>query len=502
MLSYPIKISRVARLCGVLLFTALSLLATTLPSSAIDLVSTTVDEEQGDGEILFGFCASADGMLVVFTTSSQLSPLDTNDTRDIYLKDRATRELTLISMNFAGNGAGSGNSQSPRISADGRYIVFESAANNLLPSDVNNNSDIFLYDREMDSLTILSQFANGDQADNVSGSPDISEDGTVVTFTSKSNLVGTDTNGLFDIFIRSVSDPSTIQLVSQNTMGNAGDGGSSKPALSGDGRYVAFYSQAGDLATTDSNGSGFDVFRYDRITENVVHVSRNQAGTASGNGIALGASINYDGSKVAYKSTSSDVVPEDTDADADIYLRDFSENETLLVSKNTAGDKGDGSSNSSNYALSSDGNFIAFQSTSTNMGGQPGDNVYLRNLTTGETISLTDTPDGQGPDSLLQSPELSRDGSTAIFVANASNLVNFDANGDVSDLFAAPGTDLTVDKAALAAAAAAALRKAKLKKKLRKQKKQLRTARRGKKAAKIKRLKKKIKKTKKKIRKV
>lgn len=497
-------LSTVAGAClrSILYVCALWFCAGALPCRAIDLVSTTVDEEQGDGEVGFGFCSSADGNLVAFTTKSALLPIDTNGMRDVYLKDRTTRELTLISENYVANGAGNGDSQSPRMSADGRYIVFQSDASNLLLTDGNNFSDIYLYDREMDTLTILSQYANGDQSDLGSSTPDISEDGTVVAFTSLSPLAGNDTNSMFDVFVRTVSDPSTIQLVSHNAMGNAGDAGSSLPALSGNGRYVAFFSQSSDLAATDTNGSSYDVFRYDRMTDNVVHVSRNQAGTGSGNGIALGASINYDGSRVAYKSTSSDVVMGDTDADSDIYLRDFTLNETQLVSKNTAGDKANANCSASIYALSSDGNFIVFNSSATNLGGQAGTNVYLRNLTTGETTSLTDTPDGKGPNDLIQNPEISRDGSTAIFTANATNLVNFDANGDVLDVYAAPGTDLTVDKAAVAAAAAAAAKKAKLKKKLKKQKKQLRSARRTKKTAKIKSLKKKIKKTKRDIRKL
>ena len=504
-MTYPIFLplrswAQVALMAG-----SATLILVAFPSSALDLVTTKAGEEQWEGSI-WGFCTSEDGNLVAFGSDVDLLPEDTNGLRDVYLKDRTTRELFLISKTSSAIG-GNGNSDTPGMSADGNLIVFTSQASNLVPGDMNGSSDVFLYNRTLDTTTRISVDASGIEVDGQSFGADISADGSRVIFTCNAPLVGTDMNERFDIFQRMVSNPATLRLVTATPTGEAGAGYSYVASISKNGRYVTYWYQgADDLAATDTNGATADVFRYDGVTQTNFHVSRNTAGTGSGNGSATHASISADGSRVAYRCTSTDVIAEDTDALTDIYVYDFTMDSTFLASVNTAGDKSDGESSSGPKALSADGGKIAFSSAATNLGGQPTieQNVYLRDFVPGETTSLTDTADGDGPNSLINTADISSDGTAVVFSASATNLVHDDEGGEDADIFASPGTDLTVDPsiAIKAAQAAQAAKKAKLRKKMKKLQKKLRTARGGGKVARIKSLKRQIRKKKKAIRQV
>jgi Tol biopolymer transport system component len=469
---------------------------------ALDLVTTREDGSQFEG-IIRGSGMSEDGNLVVFDTDVDLLPEDTNGFRDVYLKDRTTRELFLISKNAAGITT-NGHSDNPRISAAGNLIVFASQASNLITGDMNGNTDVFLYNRDEDTTTRVSVDAGGNEITGNSSGADISADGSRVMFVSTAPLIGTDTNGRGDIFLRTIANPATLRLVTKTPAGDAGAGYFYVPSLSRNGRYVSYWYQgAMDLAATDTDEAA-DIYRYDGITETNIHVSRNAAGTAPGNGSATHASMSGDGSRISYRCTSTDVIAEDTDSVTDIYVYDFTLDSTFLVSVNSEGDKSDMDSYSGPYALSLIGNKIAFTSDSTNLGGQPAaqGHAYLRDFVTGETICLTDTADGSGPDSLISQAEISSDGETVLITASATNLVNYDEFGDDTDIFAYPGIDLTVDPSIAAIAAANAAMKTKLRRKLSKLRKKLRTARRGDKVARIKSLKRQISKKKRAIRKL
>jgi Tol biopolymer transport system component len=158
----------------------------------------------------------------------------------------------------------------PSISADGRYVAFHSTATNLVSGDTNALPDIFVRDRQTGTTYLLSRDSAGGEG---SAEPAISGDGRYVTFNSDAtNLVSGDTNGAYDIFVRD-RQTGTTTLVSRSSAGVVGDEGSAEPAISGDGRYVAFFSSATNLVSGDTNGVS-DIFVRDRQTGTTTLVSK------------------------------------------------------------------------------------------------------------------------------------------------------------------------------------------------------------------------------------
>ena len=164
------------------------------------------------------------------------------------------------------------------ISADGRYVAFTSNASNLVPGDTNGFGDIFVYDRQTDTIERVSVASDGTQGNDRSVAPSISADGRYVAFVSyASNLVPGDTNGASDIFVYD-RQTDTIERVSLAADGTEGDRASDSPSISADGRYVAFVSYASNLVSGDTNGET-DVFVYDRQTDTIERVSVASDGT-------------------------------------------------------------------------------------------------------------------------------------------------------------------------------------------------------------------------------
>jgi len=179
----------------------------------------------------------------------------------------ATATTTRISVNARGD-EGNSWSTKPAISADGRCVVFESWADNLVDGDANSANDIFAYDRQTRTLSLVSLTDSGDQANGNSGGwgkSSVSADGRFVAFVSTAiNLVSGDTNDNTDIFVRDRTANTTTR-VSVSSTGTQANGDSDYPAISGDGRYVAFWSAANSLAAGDTNDA-LDIFVHDLMT--------------------------------------------------------------------------------------------------------------------------------------------------------------------------------------------------------------------------------------------
>ena len=172
--------------------------------------------------------------------------------------------ITRVSVDSAGNQANA-SSFDPSISADGRFVAFTSSASNLVPGDTNNNRDVFVRDLSTNTTTRVSVGSAGNQANEDSSSSSISADGRFVGFWSNaSNIVPGDTNDSSDIFVRDLSTNTTTR-VSVDSAGNQGTGGSSDASISADGRFVAFLSNASNLVPGDTNASR-DIFVRDLST--------------------------------------------------------------------------------------------------------------------------------------------------------------------------------------------------------------------------------------------
>jgi Tol biopolymer transport system component len=210
-----------------------------------------------------GRAISGDGRFVVFSSGETnfVSTPDTNSAVDVFVRDLQMRTTTLVSTNSSGTATGNAGSRDAIISADGRFVAFSSTAGDLVPNDANGQSDVFIRDLQTGTTTLASANRLGtDSGNGASTSPVLSDDGRFVTFSSSaSDLVENDTNGQEDIFVRDLQTGKTT-LVSVNRAGtNSGNATSSAPVISANGNFVAFSSAANDLVTTDTNGQS-DVF--------------------------------------------------------------------------------------------------------------------------------------------------------------------------------------------------------------------------------------------------
>lgn len=243
---------------------------------------------------------SADGRLVSFQYwAANLVPGDTNDVPDVFVHDQHTGSTTRVSVGGGGLQS-NGNSYRSVMSADGRWVAFDSYATNLVSDDTNGAGDIFLHDRQTGATTRVSVGAGGTQGSSHSLYPSISADGRWIAFDSSAgNLVPGDTNGNWDAFVHDRLTGTTTR-VSVGAGGVEGNHGSGAAAISADGRWVAFSSPASNLVPNDTN-SRIDVFVHDRQTGATTRASVGPGGV-QGNGNSWNPAISADGRAVAFAS--------------------------------------------------------------------------------------------------------------------------------------------------------------------------------------------------------
>lgn len=380
---------------------------------------------------------SADGRYVVFISlASNLAQGASNGKSQIFIHDRKTRKTTLVSKNRAGE-PGDNNSSQPAISADGRYVAFASTASNLAPGVTNGKVNVFVHDKTTGETTIISKNNVGEPGNNHSNQPALSSNGRYIAFVSwAGNLVPDFSKDFAAVYVYDrLTDE--LKLISKNSDGKPAEGPSNHPSISADGRYVAFESQAGNLMpgdTSETNGKS-NIFVHDRQTRETNIVSKNGAGKP-GNDISLHPSISADGRYVAFESSAHNLVTGDTNDKDDIFIHDRRTGETKLISKGSDGKPADGAS--SLPAISADGMHIAFESEASNLvkGDRNGKaDAFLYDIKTGKTriISVSSTG-AQGNERGCITPAINADGRYVAFESEASNLVAGDTNGK-SDIF-------------------------------------------------------------------
>ena len=323
-------------------------------------------------------------------------------------------------------------------------MAFLSGASDLEANDTNGQQDVFVRDLQTGTTVLASINRAGTNGGNGrTGTPLLSANGRFVAFASlSSDLVVNDTNGTWDIFMRDLQIGTTT-LVSVNRAGtHSGNGRSGNVpvgtdfALSPDGRFVAFFSAASDLVATDTNGVD-DVFVRDLQTGTTALVSVNRAGTNSGNGVSFDPVLSTDGRFVAFSSSATDLVATDTNGQNDVFVRDLQAGTTKLVSVNQAGTNS-GNGLSLDPRISANGRFVAFSSRANDLvATDTNDDVFVRDLQTGTTTlaSVNRTGTDGGNDGSGYSV-LSADGRFVLFVSAASDLVATDTNGQ-NDLYVA-----------------------------------------------------------------
>ena len=268
---------------------------------------------------------SADSRYVAhWSNATNLVAGDTNGQADSFIKDTVTGATTRVSTDSAGNEAMGGSSYIGAISADGRYVAFFSGATNLVAGDTNGLTDGFIKDTVTGTTTRINTDNAGNQAvGGYSRITALSADGRYVAFWSDaSNLVAGDTNGQRDSFIKDTLTGITTRI-STDSAGNEATGGSSRVVgLSADGRYVAFHSGATNLVAGDTNGQQ-DSFLKDTVNGTTTRLSTDSAGTEATGGNSYVGALSGDGRIAAFHSTATNLVTGDTNVQSDVFLRDL-----------------------------------------------------------------------------------------------------------------------------------------------------------------------------------
>lgn len=222
------------------------------------------------------------------------------------------------------------------VSRTGRLVAFTSEASNVVADDDNELADVLVRDRHARTTTLVSAAQDGTVGNSQSGSPSISANRRYVAFDSfASDLVDGDTNGANDVFVRDLVEGTTV-LVSVDAMGGPADSGSGDPAISADGRYVAFESAATDLVDGEDEPLTSDIFVRDLETSLTTAVSVDVDGAAP-DGPSFSPAISAAGTRVTFWSSASDLVPGDANGFDDIFVRDLAAGTTERVSVSTTG---------------------------------------------------------------------------------------------------------------------------------------------------------------------
>ncbi len=389
---------------------------------------------------------SADGRFVAFDgTASDLVAGDTNGARDVFVNDLRTGTIERVSVATGGMQA-NGDSERPAISSDGRFVAFYSNATNLVAGS-NGMLQAFVRDRATGTTELVSQNSGGAAGDlPCESSPAISGDGRFVVFASDArNLVPEDVglnNDVQDIFVRD-RGTGTTERVSRGIGDAQPNNDSQQPDISDDGRFVAFLSVASNLV---AGSSGYKIYVFDRDpgSTEVVSVDPNGGGA---NHVSAQPRMSADGRFVAFSSLASNLVAGDTNGVRDVFVRDRGAGITERVSTDSNGIQANGES--VEVGLSRDGRFVAYTSAATNLvaGDSNGfQDAFIKDRSTGLTSRVNLTVGHDQANDYAMAVDVSNDGRVVAFGSLANNLVPGDVNAQ-QDVFVriADAADLAHD---------------------------------------------------------
>ena len=383
--------------------------------------------------------AAVDGVGNRVAFASRASDLvldDTNDVADIFIYDFESGSLRCVSR-ADGNRQADGESFWPSIDANGRYVAFCSHASNLVSPDTNGVADVFVVDCVNQQIQRVSVSSQGDEAEKACVFPAISADGRWVAFFSEAaNLVPRDGNNSSDVFIHDRAT-GTTRRVSVSSDGQEGNGSSAFPALSGDGRQVSFQSVASNLVAADTNAVS-DIFVHDCLANTTRCVSGPGDGTGANGRAALVSALSASGRYVVFQSMASNLTAGDTNNTWDIFRCDLQTYTHRRISLNSDGTELLGAAVFP--AVDATGRFVVFQSSSVapQVGATGvGDNIFIHDCHTGNTRCVSLNVDGNPADGSSLLPTISADGRFTVFESQATDLVAEDSNGS-PDIFRVP----------------------------------------------------------------
>ncbi|MEA3040379.1 MAG: hypothetical protein QOE79_2892 [Sphingomonadales bacterium] len=383
---------------------------------------------------------SKSGRWVAFESRAKLVPNDTNGFPDIYLRDRRTGKTSLVSVATDG-GPSVGSSVNPSMTPDGRYIAFETFADDVAPGDHNGNEDIVVRDMVTGTTELVSLTSDESQTvgfNQGSTTPSISEDGRYVAFLSvATDFAPGDSADTADFFVRD-RQAGTTDIVSLTSTGGFSQGGDTfgPASISADGRYVAFYSRATNLVPHDTNDTT-DVFVRDRLLKTTVRASVGPGGVQANGGSGQPA-LSANGKFLAFQSGATNLLDSPADSSlSDIYVRDLAAGTNELASATTTGT---GAGSCAFPAMSHSGRFVVFESSASTLVPSDtnlGSDVFVRDVvsdTTRRVSVSTGGAEGNGSSGGRSVSAISSNGQHVAFDSGASNLVPNDKNG-VLDVF-------------------------------------------------------------------
>lgn len=381
---------------------------------------------------------SRDGRYVVFESdSSQLVSGDTNNLLDVFVKDRQTGTVVRANTTSSGGQMTTGEviATSPAISDDGRFVAFLAYEPGLVPGYTGTHRDIYIKDMQTGSVTVGSLSNTGSAGDGDAAGFELSANGRYLVFSSGAdNLVTGDTNGMNDIFVRDTINATTT-LISKSSTGGSANGGSMAASISCDGAYVAFTSGASDIVSGDTNGNA-DVFLTDRINGETTDTTLGQNGYAPGSVVPQ---LSCDGTTIVFASTASNLVTGDTNGYEDIFAYDVLSRSTERVTVSSSGGQSTRYPDEgfSTRSVSYDGQYVVYSSNDNGLvsgDSNNRDDIYLRDRRNGTTqlVSMRDASTYTTADSYY--PSISDDGKYVVYISNDSGLVPGDTNS-TPDIF-------------------------------------------------------------------
>ncbi len=412
--------------------------ATALEVVELRRVSVASDGTQGLGESNSP-SISPDGRFIAFSSeAANLVQDDTNGVRDIFIHDSESGQTRRVSIASDGTEA-NGDSEWTAISANGDFVAFWSDADNLVASDLNGVSDLFVHELAIGETTRVNVASDGTEANDsriltcasfVTGLCrfEISADGRFVIFASPAtNLVAGDTNGIQDIFLHD-------RLTSETTRVSESAGGAQvtqppgSATISGDSRYMVFRTAGPELVPGDTNNY-IDVFFKDRITGQIERVSDAPDGSQN-NGTsdqfdAVYSSVSNDGRLIAFDSNATNLVPNDNNGSGDVFIHDRLTDQKTRISEDVNGVGAD--SRAGGAIISGNGRFVAYNSSATNIVPDgivnPLGQVFVHDRNSGETIRVTNTPSGNTPSANSGAGGISDNGLAVVFGSAASDIL-------------------------------------------------------------------------------
>jgi hypothetical protein len=352
-------------------------------------VSSTGVQGNGNSGILNGMggpSISADGRFVAFdSAASTLVKGDTNNTIDVFVHDRVTGTTERESVSSTGV-QGNGDSTHPSISADGNRVAFDSFADTLVQPDTNFSQDVFVHDRTTGATVRVSDTQAGVQGNNFSFGADVNGNGHLVTFSTFASNLGGNTVGTVQVMLRDLDSGALIPISSQ---GDDFLERSSDARITPDGRFIVWDESSSNILPRA-------IVRLDRTTGTREIESVNDAGT-NGNDDSSLPDLSSDGRFVAFASMASNLVTDDTNGRVDVFVRDTVAHTTRRVSVGSAGEQGD--LDSVAPAVDSDGQVISFQSSASTFVPETqtffANDIFVRDARPAAdlALALTDSPD-------------------------------------------------------------------------------------------------------------